>query len=179
MSIIGHAGWRSRGYLPHCDNAGLVQHVVFGLHDALPAHVPFESDDQLDEGHGACLLRDGDCADIVERVLLKADASQYRLVAWCVMPNHVHVVFEQMAGRLLGRAVQELKSVSAHRINKQLSRKGAVWRREYFDRYMRDGDHLVQTVRYVEANPVKAGLVENVMDWPFSSGSYSARKLGD
>ena len=171
MPTPGHAGWRSRGYLPHCDGAMLVQHVVFGLADALPADTPFDSDDQLDLGAGSCILRDPACAHILEDVLLHADGERYRLIAWCVMPNHVHVVFEQMAGHLLGDVVQAWKSISAHRINKALRRSGVLWRREYFDRYMRDDGHLIATIKYVEGNPVKAGLTQEPGEWPYSSAT--------
>ncbi|KAF0182909.1 MAG: hypothetical protein FD124_184 [Alphaproteobacteria bacterium] len=179
MTIPGHTGWRSRGYLPHCDGAMLVQHVVFGLADALLADTPFDSDDQLDLGAGSCVLRDPACARFVEDVLLHADGERYHLIAWCVMPNHVHVVFEQMAGHLLGDVVQEWKSVSAHRINRSLRRHGALWRREYFDRYMRDDGHLSATVKYVEMNPVKAGLAPEPADWLFSSAPRKMRNARD
>ncbi len=171
MTTAKHAGWRSRGYLPHCDAAQLVQHVVFGLDDATPEAVAFDNDDDLDAGAGACVLRDPACARVVEDAMLHADGERYRIVAWCVMPNHVHVVFEQTRGALLASVVQAWKSTSAHRINVLLTRRGRLWRREYFDRFMRDGDHLAQTVRYVEQNPVKAGLVAEASEWPFSSAS--------
>jgi REP element-mobilizing transposase RayT len=168
-----HLGWRSRGYLPHCDGAWLIQHIVFSLADAIPPAARFPSaahaDRALDSGHGDCLLREQRCAACVEDALLRGDGERYRLLAWCVMPNHVHVVAQQIEGFPLGDVVQAWKSTSAHEINHALGRKGRLWRREYFDRFMRDDDHLSATIRYVEDNPVKAKLVAAAAGWPWSS----------
>jgi REP element-mobilizing transposase RayT len=49
---------------------------------------------------------------------------------------------------------------------------GAVWAPDDFDRYMRDEDHLLQTIGYVENNPVKAGFVRTPEEWPFSSAHF-------
>lgn len=168
-----HLGWRSRGYLPHCDAAGLIQHIVFGLADALPKGVKALSVTQgermLDAGHGECVLRRSDCAAIVEEGLLRADGYQYRLAAWCIMPNHVHVIAQQIEGYRLGDIVHGWKSTAAHLINPILRRNGRLWRREYFDRFMRDDDHLNASIHYVEQNPVKAKLVAEAHDWRWSS----------
>jgi len=126
----------------------------------------------LDAGYGACVLRHAPCAEIIEQTLLLADGARYRLVAWCVMPNHVHVLAEQAEGVPLDKVVQAWKSASAHLINRNLARKGALWRREYFDRFMRDDDHLQNTVRYIEENPVATKLAARASDWPFSSARH-------
>lgn len=162
-----YANWRSRGYLPHCDGVRLVQHVVFGLDDATPPSQSFDNDDLLDAGHGSCVLRVKDAACAVEDTLLHSDGERYRIVAWCVMPNHVHVVFEQLED--LATTVQAWKSVSAHSINAILGRSGRLWRREYFDRFIRGPQHLIDAIAYVENNPVKAGLAATPQDWPYSS----------
>ena len=48
---------------------------------------------------------------------------------------------------------------------------GTVWAKDYFDRFIRDEIHFLNTVRYIEENPVKAGLVARPSDWPFSSAA--------
>ena len=173
-----HAGWRSRGYLPHCDAATLIQHIVFGLHDALPARAaPLRtakerflwSERELDAGHGQRLLANPQNANIVEACLPHDDGNLCRLIAWCIMPTHVHVVAEQSEGRRLADVVQAWKSVSAHRINHSHNRKGPVWRREYFDRFMRTDEQFATTIAYVENNPVAAGLAARAEDWRYSS----------
>lgn len=171
-----HLGWHSRGYLPHCDAAGLVQHVVFGLADSLPksAKPPstMHADRLLDTGYGSCLLGQAECASHVEATLLRRDGEQYRLIAWCVMPNHVHAVIEQFEGSPLSTVVQAWKSAAAHAINPAIGRSGRLWRREYFDRFMRDNDHLSTTIAYVEENPVKAGLAADPAQWTWSSARH-------
>jgi putative transposase len=108
------AGWYSRGYLPHFDIASLVQMITFRLADALPAQVlaslqeilPREGDAvrrqridaYLDAGHGACSLQDPRIGRLVEGALLHFDGQRSRLLAWVVMPNHVHVLVELMPG---------------------------------------------------------------------------------
>jgi REP element-mobilizing transposase RayT len=175
-------GWRSRGYLPHCDEQGLVQHIVFGLADALPRSVPTtitESDARakwadkvFDRGHGSRLLAEARNAAIVERALLHGDGEHYALTAWCVMPTHVHVVVEQFPATSLAKIVHTWKSFTAHEINKVEGREGVLWRREYFDRFMRSPEQFDWTVTYVESNPVTARLVDKPRDWPFSSARW-------
>ncbi|MBL8545356.1 MAG: transposase [Hyphomonadaceae bacterium] len=70
--------------------------------------------------------------------------------------------------------IQTWKSASAHAINKRENRRGALWQREYFDRFMRNAAQFDATVNYVENNPVAAGLTERAEDWRFSS-AWSGR----
>lgn len=172
-----HKGWRSRGYLPHYDAAEVIQHVVFGLADAFPdeAEAPKEArvrnawrDRALDRGLGECLLR-GQAATVVEDALLRFDGDRYALLAWCVMPNHVHVLLATRQQWPLGPIVHSWKSFTANQINGLYRRKGRLWRREYYDRFMRDDEQFSTTKAYIERNPVSAGLVAEVSDWRWSS----------
>ena len=180
------AGWnfpRSRGYVPHCDNVGLVQHIVFRLADSLPA-AKVESLDTtptiqrlaaaeaaLDRGFGARSLCDPRVAALVRDALLYFDGQRYRLSAWCVMPNHVHVLAMQVEGWPLASVIHSWKSLTANRANIVLGRQGRFWAREYFDRAMRSEEQAEKTCLYIEANPVTAGLCANPADWPWSSAS--------
>lgn len=155
-----HRGWTSRGYIPHFDCASLTQHIVFstvGRGEGIASYF------------GAHLLGDPAAAQSMEATLLHFDGERYRLLAWCVMPNHVHVVAEQVEGWPLAHIVHSWKSFSAKQINRALNRTGAVWMREYFDRFMRDNDHLTTTIAYVEHNPVAKGWVKSSAQWPWSS----------
>jgi hypothetical protein len=104
------------------------------------------ADRELDASHGARLLAKPCHAAEVQRCLLHGDGEHYALAAWCVMPTHVHVVVEQFDGHPLADIVQAWKSVTSHAINKRENRKGALWRREYFDRFMRSDDQFAWTV---------------------------------
>ena len=182
-----HKGWHSRGYLPHCDAPDLIQSITFRLADSLPSDVARRlaetADDAkrrkkfeayLNAGHGACWLRRDDLAAIVENALLHFDGDRYRLLAWCVMPNHVHALIEMGPGHPLADVVHSWKSFTAKEINPCLGRTGTVWAADYFDRYIRDEAHLAGAVAYIESNPVKAGLVARNEDWARSSAARRA-----
>jgi putative DNA methylase len=126
-------------------------------------------DAALDQGHGRRDLADPIIAELVQNALLSFDGERYALLAWCVMPNHVHVLVEARSGYRLDRVVHSWKSYTGVAANRALGRAGAYWAREYFDRFMRDDEHLARTAAYIEGNAVKAGLCANVSDWCFSS----------
>jgi len=171
--------------LPHLDAPGSFQAVTFRLADSLPADVAEKRlalagpaqrarwAAMLDAGGGECLLRDARAATIVETALLHFDGVRYDLRAWCVMPNHVHVLVRTCAGHPLADVLRAWKSFSALHINRTLGRSGKVWWRNYFDRFIRNEAHLAAVMRYIHHNPVAAGLVAAPEDWPFSS----ARRL--
>src|SRR5687767_9987188 len=127
-------GWHSRGYLPHFDSTETVQFVTFRLADSLPRAVTEElanrddtlaaTDHRLDAGLGACWLGRPDIARLVDQALTHFDGSRYRLLAWCVMPNHVHAVIEPGEEHSLGAIVQSWKSFTAKQANRLLGRQG-------------------------------------------------------
>ena len=126
------------------------------------------------QGHGACRLRDERIAGQVEDALLHFDGVRYRLLSWVIMPNHVHALIETTPGFPLEAVVHSWKSFTAKQVNKILGRSGQVWEEDYFDRYIRDENHLSTVVDYIEQNPVKAGLVDTASDWRWSSASRNA-----
>jgi len=185
-----HKVWYSRGYLPHLDEPGLVQGITYRLYDSMPAERRAEWEallqmqnlkaqqqrigTYLNSGYGSCWLRDARIAEVVQDNLLHFDAQCYHLLAWVIMPNHVHVLIETRQGHPLPEVVHSWKSYTANRANQVLGRAGPFWHREYFDRYIRDERHLEQAVLYLHGNPVTAGLVERAEDWPFSSARWVA-----
>jgi REP element-mobilizing transposase RayT len=147
--------------LPHIDAPGLMQHVVFCTHGA---HRADEDDDAMGRSpHGRVLI--GDLADRVQSVLLNRHGEDYMLQAWCVMPNHVHVLVQPRGGLALKSIVHDWKSVAAHAPGAPKP----LWQKNYFDRYMRDGEQVWFTANYIEANPVAAGLVAAREEWRWSS----------
>ena len=129
-----------------------------------------EIETALDQAYGECLLRDPRNANIVAECLRHFDGERYDLLAWCVMPNHVHAVVRPCDGFELEKILHTWKSFTAHEINKALGRDGAFWQKESYDHLVRDGDDLRNQVRYVLANPGKAGL----RDWEFVGNAYDA-----
>lgn len=187
----GFKGWYSSKYLPHFDSPGAQQYITYRLADSLPAQRESEwaailaiEDDlerqrqlerYLDLGHGACHLRDKRIAHVVQENLWHQDGSQYRLLAWVVMPNHVHVLIEVWQAPL-GNILKSWKSYTSKAANKLLGREGSFWQDDYFDRYIRDEDHYRRVVHYMENNPVKAGLVRVAAEWPWSSAHFRNRE---
>jgi type I restriction enzyme R subunit len=108
---------------------------------------------------------------------------RYDLLAFVVMPSHVHWVFRPIASwvkTLKGRSARE--SV-VHSINRYTAREcnlvcggiGAFWQHESYDHWVRDEDELERVIHYVEGNPVKAGLAANPHEWTCSSASVRKR----
>jgi type I restriction enzyme R subunit/putative DNA methylase len=186
--MASHRGWHSRGYLPHFDQPGLVQSVTFRLGDSLPkaqlieleqllprersAERRLQIEEWLDQGAGSCILRRPDCAQIVVDCILHGDGAKHRALAWCVMPNHVHLLLQVLPGFPLERIVGAIKAFSSRSINPLLNRGGALWMPDYFDRFVRDDRHFANEVEYIEHNPVIAGLCGKPEHWPYSSAGW-------
>ncbi len=186
-------GWHSRGYLPHFDG-GKQQFITFRLGDSMPQAIldrwPKELEKEigasfdsvlrrrveayLDQGYGDCHLKDPGVAEIVQDSLLFYDGERYRLSAWVVMPNHVHLLVAPAQGEELSEIMHSLKSYTAHKANRILGRAGRFWQRESFERYIRDYEHFQNVVAYIENNPVKARLCRKPSDWPYSSACFRA-----
>ena len=122
-----------------------------------------------DSGVGQCFMRDERVAQIVKDALFYYDGNKYKIIAWCIMPNHVHTLIEVFNGISLSEIIHSWKSYSANQINKLLNRTGQVWMMEYFDRYIRDYEHFDKVVNYIHNNPVKAGLVKYPSEYRWSS----------
>jgi len=112
----------------------------------------------LDEGHGSCVLRDARCAQIVAGALGFFEGTRSTQLAWAVMPNHVHTLFVLHEPWVIAEILQSWKGFSARQINLLLGGTGTLWMRDYFDRLVRDRDHLINCVRYIRRNPIKARL---------------------
>lgn len=123
----------------------------------------------LDAGYGACYLKDRRVAAVVRNALFYFDGLRYGLAAWCVMPNHVHVVVQPFSGRGtagethmprsdLPNILHSWKSFTSKEANKLLHRSGDFWQAEYYDHLIRSEADFRHAVRYVLNNPVKAGL---------------------
>jgi putative transposase len=140
-----------------------VQFITFRLADSLPRSVVEALraqdngirliDERLDAGAGGCWLGRADIAALVQDALLHFDGIRYRLLAWCLMPNHVHAIIEIVDTHSVGDTVRVWKSFTARRANEILDRSGSF-------------------IAYVENNPVNAGLAAFTDGWPWSSASF-------
>lgn len=213
----GEKIWSDRGYMPHVNSPVLVQHVSYHLADSLPKEAVVAMDEQmkslppklrdkemeqriaayLDAGKGSCILRVTELADMVQETLKHFAGTRYELHAWCVMPNHVHVLFQPTNGWTMSKIVASWKSYTGRRISEYAKANGLpagfsatlgrgvpsgpptrVWHREFWDRYIRDDAHYRTVVNYIHMNPVKAGLCASPEDWRWSSAYGGAQERG-
>jgi REP element-mobilizing transposase RayT len=182
-------GWYSRGYLPHYDGGSITQFVTCRLFDSLPQKVlqrfrtELEANDvedisretmiliekYLDAGYGECFLKKTEVAEIVKDSLQKFDGERYKLLAWVIMPNHIHLLLKPLNDWRLEKIFHSFKSFTALESNRILNRRGKFWMREIFDRRIRDAEHFQKAYGYIGNNPVKAGLCKKPEDWKYSS----------
>ena len=101
-------------------------------------------------------------------------ARKFRLDAFVVMPNHLHLLFYPFVD--LPLVIRSLKGASARRANQVLGRTGqSLWQQEWFDHWVRDASEWERIVRYIERNPVRAGLANKPEDYRWSSASEWGR----
>jgi len=166
-----HQEIHNRGYLPHLKAEGGIYFVTFRLTDSLPQsaldelqEIPPEVrskkiETYLDAGHGECLLRNPEIAQLVVHALKTFDGERYVLHDWVVMPNHVHLVIEPRGEHALSDILHSLKSYTASEANRILDRHGVFWQNESYNRLLRNQDEFDRCLQYVQQNPVRAKLV--------------------
>ena len=111
-------------------------------------------------------------ARIVISTMKQLNDEQYvKSFSWVLMPDHLHWLFQLGNGSnkfepTLSVVMKRLKAISAQRINVYLDRQGSVWQKAFYDHGLRDGEDIQQLARYIVANPLRAGLVECIGDYP-------------
>ena len=106
---------------------------------------------------------------VIARYLISDDFSRHaEPVAWVVMPDHLHVLFQLQSYFSLSEVVQRLKSRSAFLVNRlSANNRGQIWQPGFYDHALRNDESLRHVARYIVRNPVRAGLVKRVGDYPF------------
>ncbi|MCO8166082.1 transposase [Pseudomonas sp. 21LCFQ010] len=93
------------------------------------------------------------------------EAGAVNSLAWVVMPDHLHWLFELRSGSL-SQLMQQLKGANAYAINRACGNQTLRWQKGYHDHAARTQEQVLEMARYVIANPVRAGLVESEGDYP-------------
>lgn len=175
-------------HLPHWQPPGKELFVTWRLAGSLPGRFRrsckqltdgrrfVEFDRALDEGKcGSLWLRDPRVAELIVRAFHHGEQARdfYRLLAYVVMPNHVHLLLK--ANVPLQKITQVLKGYTAFQSHKILGKRGeAFWQDESFDHWVRNPPESEKIRHYIENNPVAAGLVPHPQDWPWSSAVFRA-----
>jgi len=128
-------------------------------------------------------LADDRVARAIADSLLKArDHKRFYLLAWCVMPDHVHILLSPrrrpVGARSSGRrgtplsdCIRDWARVSAHVANKVLGQNGPLWQEGFHDHAIRRDEKLEDVVNYIHYNPVRRSLADRAEDWPWSSAA--------
>ena len=111
---------------------------------------------------------DEDYAAYVELVADWCGEEGVAIWAYCLMPNHIHLIAVPQTGQGLRRAIGEARRRYTRRINFREKWRGYLWQGR-FASFVMDEPHLLAAARYVDLNPVRASLVADAADWPFSS----------
>jgi REP element-mobilizing transposase RayT len=135
-----------------------------------------EIDRLMDIGYGKCVLRQPPCRETLAKSLRLFDGERFLMHSWIAMPNHVHALFSLAEGRVLEKVVGGWKGFSARDINAVLGSDGALWQKSYFDRMIRDWQHMIRVARYIRRNPVKAKLRDN--EFMLYEAEWVKRMLG-
>jgi REP element-mobilizing transposase RayT len=114
-------------------------------------------------------LKEKQYADICKDTIHYPDGKDYKLICYCIMPNHIHLIFELLPGNKgIGKIMQSVKGISAKRCNLLIGREGNFWQDESYDRWIRDDKELYYFIRYILLNPVNAGLLQDWKDWEYT-----------
>jgi putative transposase len=122
----------------------------------------------------AVFRHNADCSLYLALVKESAAKNGVRILAWCLMPNHVHLVVVPDSPDSLARGLGHAHYQYARAFNMRTTRVGHLWQNRFFSCVM-DGSHLLHAVRYVELNPVRAGLTPAACEWPWSSALAHVR----
>lgn len=193
-----------RRRLPHIQVAGATYFVTFRLKNSLPREVleklakeaeriknlPKDKID-IEQHHwfekldgyldqvlcGEAFLKNEQIANLLTEAIHYRDGKVYDLVAFCIMPNHVHLICNPLEKEKdnfysLPEILHSLKGHTARHSNLILRRSGSFWQDESYDHIIRDESELERIIKYVLYNPVKAGLVKEQKDWKWIYCKY-------
>ncbi len=129
----------------------------------IPHHVT-----QRGNGRAQTFFEEGDYQFYLDLLKEHCDAARVSIWAWVLMPNHVHLILTPQDADGIRRALSKVHRTYAGFIHRRLKRSGHFWQGR-FGCVAMDEAHLAAALRYVALNPVRAGLVKQATDWPWSS----------
>lgn len=116
-------------------------------------------------------FEDLDRLALLARLRKVTDRVNWQIVAWCLMDTHYHLVLFAGAEPQVSRGMLMLNSVYAREFNQRYARRGHLFGKRYSPTHVNDEPHLLAAVAYTLRNPVRAGLVTRVEDWPWSGNA--------
>jgi putative transposase len=113
----------------------------------------------------------GDFAAFVKLLTQAGQRVDLRLLAYCLMPNHFHLAFWPRQDGDLSQYMMWLLTAHVRRYHQHYHSSGHSWQGRFRAFAIQEDEHLLSVLRYIERNPVRAGLVERAQDWPWSSAA--------
>jgi REP element-mobilizing transposase RayT len=155
--------------LPHISKPGLYQFITFRTNDSTDEYIlklslekniktkqlQYQIDKHLDNSNKGAYLN-ADILKLTKEYLLNLDKDMCEVVAFSIMPNHIHLILIQK--HTLSKIIQKIKGSLGFMINKKLNKSGTFWQKDYFDKAIRDDKHFEVVLEYVKNNAYKAGL---------------------
>lgn len=106
------------------------------------------------------------CRKVIDE-MKKIDAEgDIQTLSWVIMPDHIHWLFQLKNCSNLATVIKKFKGRSARSLNLLLDKKGTFWQHAYYDHALRNDEEIKKVARYIVANPLRAGLVERIEDYP-------------
>jgi len=138
--------------------------IARGLVDGFVYHV-------LNRGNGGQEVFNKDQDYKVFADLMKETKARYsiKIFAYCLMPNHFHMVVVPIHAEELSKGMQWLMTSHVRRYHQHYGTSGHIWQGRFKSFIIQEDNHLLTVLRYVEGNPVRAGLVNSAKDWSWSS----------
>jgi REP element-mobilizing transposase RayT len=115
----------------------------------------------LDAGTGSCILAQADIREVVCECLTCFDNERYLIISAVIMPNHVHMLLRISELDSLSKILKGMKGASARKANQLLNESGTFWANESYDHIVRSESQFHFLIKYIEDNPIKAGLKKN------------------
>ncbi|MDO6693217.1 transposase [Aliiglaciecola sp. 3_MG-2023] len=95
-----------------------------------------------------------------------------QFLSWVIMPDHVHFLMSLEGDSSLSEVIGYIKGTTSHQICKRLNRKGGIWQAGFHDHAIRKEENIIEAARYIVANPLRAGIVKSLKQYPHWDSIY-------
>lgn len=138
--------------------------IARGIADHFVYHI-------LNRGNGKqkVFYKERDYQSFIQLIKEAKERHPVQLFAYCLMPNHFHLLLKPLRGKDLSRFMQWLLTCHVRRYHSHYGTTGHVWQGRFKSFIVQEDDHLLTVMRYIEGNPVRAGLATSARDWVWSS----------
>ena len=109
---------------------------------------------------------------VIKELYTLEDEQAVKTISYVLMPDHIHWQFQLLTKYVLAEVVKRLKGRSTQSINKLTHHTGSIWQSDYFDHQIKNETDLVNQARYIVANPLRAGIVNSIGEYPFWNCIY-------